>query len=339
MPSLTARELAGSPRDAAPPRVGWQDIALVIKLSLALTLLVSPSGSINPTPTPLPSPTTWLGEAQSPSPGPVATPEVASLLAQADAHFSRRSVGAIDGVANPREVQTAIALYRRALALSKGDIDILARLMRALHFRGAYAGASLEEKKAIFEEGRKLGQDAVDRLEAQAKSLRGMSRIEALRLVKGAPALYLWTAGHWGEWALVRGKFAAARSGIAGRLRDLAQTVIDIDPLFEDGAGYRILGRLHAEAPKIPLLTGWVSREKGLQFLRRAYRVGPLHPVTLYFLGEAILEHEPEKKDEALRLLELCASSPPRPDSRLEDARYASLARRHLDPLRTTPGQ
>lgn len=275
----------------------------------------------------------------APTPSPADTPDLAALLLEADARFARRSQGAIDDVADKLEVDAAIALYRRALALAPRDVEILGRLMRALHFRGAYTGAGPEEKKAIFEEGRKMGQDAVDRLEAQAKATRGLSRIEALRLVKGTPALYLWTAGHWGEWALVRGKFAAARSGIAGRLRDLSQTVIDLDPAFEDAAGYRLLGRLHSEAPKIPFITGWVSRDKALQYLRRAHETGPRHPVTWYFLAEAILDHQPEKRGEALSLLERCANTPPRPDTLLEDARYASLARKQLDQLRGAAAQ
>lgn len=241
-------------------------------------------------------------------------------------------------MASPQEVDLAIDLYKKAIARSPGNIDTLARLMRALHFRGAYTGAPLEEKKAIFEEGRRLGQDAVDRLEAEARSARGLSRIEALRLVKGAPALYLWTAGHWGEWGLVRGKFAAARSGIASRLRDLAQTVVDLDPLFDDAAGYRILGRLHAEAPKIIFITGWVSHEKGVQYLRRAHAAAPRHPVTAYFLAEAILDHEPGKREEALKLLEQCATLTPRPESFLEDSRYLRAARLQLDELRGAPG-
>lgn len=275
----------------------------------------------------------------APTPSPADTPDLAALLLEADARFARRSQGAIDDVADKLEVDAAIALYRRALALAPRDVEILGRLMRALHFRGAYTGAGPEEKKAIFEEGRKMGQDAVDRLEAQAKATRGLSRIEALRLVKGTPALYLWTAGHWGEWALVRGKFAAARSGIAGKLRDLSQTVIDLDPAFEDAAGYRLLGRLHSEAPKIPFITGWVSRDKALQYLRRAHETGPRHPVTWYFLAEAILDHQPEKRGEALSLLERCANTPPRPDTLLEDARYASLARKQLDQLRGAAAQ
>jgi tetratricopeptide (TPR) repeat protein len=278
-------------------------------------------------------------QVQEPSPQPAPSPELAALLLDADARFARRSSGAIDEVANPTEVDAAIALYKQAAALAPGDVGLLARLLRAMHFRGAYTGASVEEKKAIFEAGRKLGQEAVDRIEAQAKRERGFSRIEALRLVKGAPELYLWTAGHWGEWALVRGKFAAARSGIAGRLRDLSQTVIDLDPVFEDAAGYRLLGRLHSEAPKVPLITGWVSRDKALQYLRQAYATGPRHPVTWYFLAEAILDHQPNARDEALRLLEKCANTPPRPDTLLEDARYAALARKRLEVLVTASGQ
>ena len=290
-----------------------------------------------PQSTQTPGPTPVLSAGESPSPQP--TPELAALLAEADARFARRSIGAINGVAIPAEVDAAIVLYRKALALAPRDIAILAQLMRAMHFRGAYTGAGLEEKKAIFEEGRKLGQDAVDRLEAQARVGRGISRIEALRLVKGTPELYLWTAGHWGEWALVRGKFAAARSGIAGKLKDLSQTVIDLDPTFEEAAGYRLLGRLHSEAPKIPFITGWVSRDKALQYLRRAHAVGPRHPVTWYFLAEAILDHEPSKRDEALRLLERCANTPPRADTLLEDARYATLARKQLEVLGLASGQ
>ena len=318
----------------------------MLRILIMTTLLSSRPGRVpEPTPTPSPSPSASPSATEAPlsstaSPAIPAPPvALAAILAEADAHFGRRSLGAIGELANKREVDEAIALYRQALALTPGDIEVLAQLMRALHFRGAFTGASLEEKKAIFEEGRKLGQDAVDRLEAQARITRGRSRIESLRLVKGAPALYLWTAGHWGEWALVRGKFAAARSGIAGRLRDLAQTVIDLDPFYEDAAGYRILGRLHSEAPKIPFITGWVSREKALQFLRRAHLTGPRHPVTWYFLAKAILDHEPLKRDEALRLLDLCANAPPRADTLLEDARYATLARRQLDQLRATSGQ
>ena len=320
-----------------------------MRLSFLLVILASATSSLGQTPSPThaavptqsptPSPTPWASPSPAPPPSPEPTPHVAALLADADEHYSRRSIGAIDGVAPPQTVEAAIELYRKARSLEPRNIEILAKLMRALHFRGAYTGATLEEKKAIFDQGRQLGQAAVDRLEAEARQKRGMSRIEALRLVEGAPALYLWTAGHWGEWALTRGKFAAARSGVASRLRDLAQTVIEIDPLFEDAAGYRILGRLHSEAPSIIFITGWVSHEKALQHLRRAHQLAPAHPATCTFLAEAILDHEPAKRDEAIELLQGCAAIEPRPEFILEDSRYARVARKKLDELRSPPSR
>lgn len=316
-------------------------VILLASASSSLAQTPSPTHAALPSPSPSPSPTPTPWSSPSPSPAPLPspepTPDAVVLLAQADEHYSRRSIGAIDEVAQPQNVEAAIELYRRALSLEPRNIEILAKLMRALHFRGAYTGSTLEEKKAIFDEGRQLGQAAVDRLEAEVKGKKGLSRIEALRLIRGTPALYLWTAGHWGEWGLVRGKFAAARSGAASRVRDLSQTVIEIDPLFEDGAGYRILGRLHAEAPSIVFITGWISREKALLYLRRAHQIAPSHPTNSYFLAEALLDHEPANTDEALALLEQCATMTPRPDFLLEDARYARVARKLLDELRRPP--
>jgi tetratricopeptide (TPR) repeat protein len=294
----------------------------------------APSPASSPQVAPSTSPT--LAPAPSPTPEPI---DVRSILDQADQHFSRRSIGAIDLVAKPQEVDAAIELYRKALASDSRNIVMLSKLLRALHYRGAYTGLEGEAKKAFFEEGRNLGQHAVDRLEADAAEARGMSRIEALRLVKGSPDLYLWTAVHWGEWGLARGKFASARNGVAGRLRDLAQTLIDLDPLFDDAAGYRMLGRIHAEVPRILFITNWVSHDKGVQYLRRANRSAPDNPVNCAFLAEAIVDHEPEKKDEARKVLEHCVSLTPRPDRVLEDEMYMSDARALLEKLRGPAGR
>jgi hypothetical protein len=209
-------------------------------------------------------------------------------------------------------------------------MEALGRLLQALHFRGVYCGASPEARKPIFEEGRSLGQTAVDRLEKQVSGRGEPERLAALRAVPGAASVFYWTTAHWGEWALVRGKFAAAKSGVAGKVRDLAQTVADIDPNLDEGGAFRVLGRLHDQAPHIPLITGWVSKRKGIEYLRRSLALGPENRVTWLFLGEALLEHEPASKAEALSLLQRCASSPPRPERAVEDAHYAELARATL---------
>ena len=304
-------------------------------LLLSLTILLSASSRAGQIPSPSPTPQA----SPTPTPTPEPTPDTAAFLVPAEEHFSHRSIGAIDLVANPQEIDAAIELYRKALLADPWNIEVLAKLMRSLQFRGAYTNLGLEEKKVLFDEGRRLGQAAVDRLEAEASAAHGLSRIEALRLVKGAPALYLWTAVHWGEWGLAKGKFASARSGVAGRLRDLAQTLIEMDPLFDEAAGYRLLGKLHSEAPKILFITGWISHEKGVQYLRRADKAAPDNPVTCAFLAEALLDHEPGKKDEARELLEHCVSLTPRPDRILEDSMYLGDAHALLEKLRAAPAR
>ena len=261
---------------------------------------------------------------------PARAADASAVRAEGDALFARRAEGARGAVADPARVDHAIAAYRRAVAQDPADMESLGRLLQALHFRGAYCGATQEAKKPIYEEGRRLGQSAVDRLEKPLSGRPEAERLAALRAVPGGASVFYWTTAHLGEWALVRGKLAAARAGVAGKVRDLAQTVADLDPGLYEGGAFRVLGRLHDQAPKIPFITGWVSKRKALEYLRRSLALAPENRMTWLFLGEAILDHEPGNKAEGLALLRRCAETPPRPEYAIEDAHYSELARASL---------
>src|SRR5262245_24037299 len=103
-----------------------------------------------------------LHAAAPPAAHVAAGEDVPALLAEGDAHYARRGEGAHGGTADPRETDLAIAAYRRALAAAPADLFALARLLRAFNFRGAFCGADLESRKKLFEEGRTIGQAAVD---------------------------------------------------------------------------------------------------------------------------------------------------------------------------------
>lgn len=251
-------------------------------------------------------------------------------MAEGDAHYERRAEGARGGTADPKEADLAIQAYRRAWAASPGDLEALGRLLRAFNFRGAFCGADLATRRTIFDEGRVLGQAAVARLEKSVQGRSPADRIAALRATRGAAGAYYWTAACLGQWALARGTFAAARSGVAGRVRDLSETVIALDPALEEGGGYRVLGRLHHQAPRIPLLTGWVSKAKAIAYLRQSYALGPANPVTWFFLGDALLDGDASQADEGRRFLRRCIDTPPRADYVLESVHYAELARARL---------
>lgn len=254
-------------------------------------------------------------------------------LTEGDAHYERRGAGASGPVASPREIEAAIAAYRRAVAACPGDATAISSLLRAIFFRGAFTGASRDEQRRLFTEARTLGEDEITQLERGLPS--GLERLAALRRVEGAPALYFWSAVSWGQWALASGKLAAVRQGAAARVRDLAQTAIDLDPDYEQGSGFVILGRLHDQTPRIPFLTFWVSRTQALQNLRRAYAISPKNTVTEFFLADAILRHDPKQRAEAQRLLTECANAPPRASHQVEDTHYAAKARERLK--ETTP--
>lgn len=256
-------------------------------------------------------------------------PDLAAVfVASGDAHYARRAEGAPPGdVASPAIIEKAITAYRNGLVVSPQDNGMTFRLLRALHFRAAFTGADEALQRKLYDEATELAQAAVDRLEHGASR---QTRLDVLRRTPDAAELYYWAAACWGQWGLLHGKFASARKGVAGRVRDLATTVNELDPKTEEGGGFRVLGRLHDQAPHIPLITGWVSGEKGIAYLRRSQEIGPGNHVTWYFLAEALLARDRDKTAEARELLTRCAEAPPHDDYLIEDRHYARLARERL---------
>jgi len=258
-------------------------------------------------------------------------PSAASAgISDGDAHWARRAEGAAGALANPQEIDAAVAAYRAALAPDPELVEGRWKLLRALYFRGVYCGADSEARKKFFGDARKIGDDGIARLEKAIGHPNGTARAAALRKISGSGPLYFWTSACWGEWALAYGKFAAAREGAAGTIRDLAQTVIDVEPGLEEGGGYRVLGRLHHQSPKIPFVTGWVSRDEALSNFRKAHDIAPLNKTTQLFLAEAILDYQPGKKDEAIQLLSKCANDPPRAELLIEETHYAQAAKKKM---------
>jgi hypothetical protein len=251
-------------------------------------------------------------------------------LAEGDRFYALRAEGATGARALPGPVEQAIAAYRRAVAAEPDALAARCRLIRALFFRATFCGASPEERKSLLGEAKVVGDDGMRRVDAHVGQASGAARLDALRRIPEAVDMHFWTAVAWGEWAVAKGKLAAARQGAAGRIRDLAQTVVDLDPAFEQGGGYRVLGRLHDRSPRIIFVTGWVSHEKSVAYLRQALALGPRNTVNQVFLAEAILDHDRAHREEARALLTRCASATPRPEFLVEDAHYAELSRRLL---------
>ena len=270
-------------------------------------------------------------------PNAISLPSQNPLITEADVHYARRQDGRVGALANPREDALAVAGYDRA-AEAPDSAEARWKLARALYFQAAYTGQDADSQAAIYEKARRVGDDAIHILERRAKN-RGAAPFEgrptyeiAASVVSDRDALptFFWTAVAWGQWALTSGKLKAARTGAAEKIRDDAMIVIALDPEFEEGGGYRLLGRLHHQAPKLPFLTSWVSRDKALENLRRAVEINDRNFVNRHFLAEALADGGPAERAEAVRIEEKLVAHAPSPGHLVEDLSIQEEAKRNL---------
>src|SRR5258708_29761376 len=121
----------------------------------------------------------------------------------------------------------------------------------------------------------------------------------------------------WAEWSRAYGVIAAIREGAAAKIRDFETLSSLIDEKVRYGGGYRALGRLHHKCPRIPLVTGWVSGRKALDYLEKAYRINPQRKFNRVFYAEALYDLDSSRRTGAKRLLEKLIADPPDADLRI----------------------
>ncbi|HET6465694.1 MAG TPA: hypothetical protein VFH55_08815 [Nitrospiria bacterium] len=269
-------------------------------------------------------------------------PSVSSLIEEGDHHWDLRDEGAQGTAADSKKVDLAIAAYRQVLASSPDSLAARWRLMRALFFKGEYATEDKEAKKKIFDEGRTVGEKALQLIREEAsrrtgKSFDNAGPVELAPVFEKSPDVvgcFFWSSANWGMWALAYGKFQAVRQGAAGKIRDLATAVTMMDPEYAQGGGYRVLGRLHHQTPYVPFITGWASTKKGVEFLRKAYQIEPRNSANRLYLAEVLWDWNNDSRKEALTLAEDLIHDAPRSDFRVEDQAAQEKAQALLEKWR-----
>jgi hypothetical protein len=261
------------------------------------------------------------------------------LVAEADRMYLRRQEGRVGAKASPGPINAAIGGYEAAASRDRELVEARWKLMRALYFKGNYTGLDEDSRKAIFEKGRRAGDEAIAILSAslERRGLKGILEYGPDALAgnlkdrSDAAPTYFWAAVCWGQWALTQGKIEAARMGAADKIRDYGLTVIGIDPEFEDGGGYRVVGRLNDQAPWIPFITGWVSRDDALKYLRLAMKIDAHNFANRHFLAEALHRGDATEQAEALALEGGLVADAPSPQRLVEELSMQDLARQNLE--------
>jgi len=255
-------------------------------------------------------------------------------LARGDAAWARRAEGQENGRAAVAPISEAVDAYEEALRRQPENLEVMWKLLRALYFRGEFTTDDPDAKQEIFDRGRQVSEASLDRLAARVGGREKLDEMtpeelcEAFREVPEAVPIYYWGGVHWGLWGEVFGKIAAARQGVGQRIRDDSLVVIGLaPPEYEDAGGYRLLGRLHTVAPKIPFFTGWIDRETAIRELRRAVEIGPDEPYNAFYLADALLQYQKNRKHEAIKLLRELSALEPRPRKLVEDSNIRERAR------------
>jgi hypothetical protein len=157
------------------------------------------------------------------------------------------------------------------------------------------------------------------------------SRLEAAGIPPSDVArLYFWSAINWGAWSRNAGLLSAVRQGVANRIHRYTLITIALEPAYDEGGAFRLLGRLHAELPRVPFVSGWIDRSESIPLLERAYAMAPENPGNRLLLALTLLDLAPERRSEALDLLKQVEGLTPRTSMRIEDLAMRREARELL---------
>jgi len=207
----------------------------------------------------------------------------------------------VDVAANPETIDEAIVALTKGLNDPATEEAAAAWLLRALYLKGTYAAHGAKEKKEVFRTGVDLGERMAEKYPQSGPIQYGLALC-------------------WGRWGEAYGILAAARKGVADRIREAAEAAAELGPEDTTADAYRLLGRLHHQAPRIPFILKWPSDDKAIALLRQSEALRPNIPGTYYFLGDVLIEEG--RDDEALPVLKRGQACEPRPHERLEDVAY-----------------
>lgn len=201
--------------------------------------------------------------------------------------------------------ERAAALWEARLGRDAGDFEAAWKLARACYWLGGHAATA--DQRRQFERGVEAGR-----------------RAEALRPER--PEGHFWMAANMGGLAESFG----LRQGLRyrGAIKDALETVLRLDPAFQQGSADRALGRWYM---KVPGLFGG-SDEKAVEHLQRSLTYNPHSTASHYFLAETFLEMN--RRAEARAALQRVLDTPVDPEWAPEDEEFKVKARTLLAKIR-----
>jgi tetratricopeptide (TPR) repeat protein len=218
--------------------------------------------------------------------------------------YNRRAEGSIEDQANPKQINYAIEFFQFAMDESK--VEAVVGLLKSYYFKGKYIAKTENEKKVIYNSAKEL---ALENLDKYPKNVE----------------LHYWYLSNLGSWAEVYGILTAAKEGVADQMKDHALTIIELNPNYEDGGGYFMLGAVHYKSPYIPFFLSWPDNDEAIKWLKKANETGDAKPVQKVYLAQALYKNK--EKSSAISLLEEVTNMTPTKVESLADWEQIKKAR------------
>ena len=224
--------------------------------------------------------------------------------------YEQRAAKADSFLADSENINKAIEALKEALNNDINPEQSAIYLLQSYYFKGMFTGMSEDQQKETYNKGRELGE-------------------EMMKKFPDSVPIKFWYGANIGRWAAVHGFLSAATNGIAGKLRRVCKDIIELDPKYQGGGGYRILAQVHFHSPNIPILMGWPSDEKALELVEEAMKIAPDHPTNRMLYAQILLEFD--RNEEAREQLRFILDNPPRPGYTVEDRYLKHRSKQLID--------
>jgi tetratricopeptide (TPR) repeat protein len=203
--------------------------------------------------------------------------------------------------ATPGKAEAAVELWEQQLKSNPSDFEAAWKLARATYWIGTHGPAA--SRRPALEGGVAAGR-------------------QAAMLAPNRPEGHFWMAADMGALAESFGMRQGLR--YRGDIKDALETVLRIDPAFQQGSADRALGRWYY---KVPGLFGG-SKQKSEEHLRKSLTYNPNSSASHFFLAETLFELNRDR--EAREELQKVIAAPIDPEWAAEDLDFKEQARQRL---------
>ena len=226
--------------------------------------------------------------------------------------YSKRQDGSKGTLASTENIDKAIKQFSSALLSPQSEKDAALYLLKSYYYKAEFAVQDKEEKKNIFNEGKALGEKYIEKYPTSAE-------------------FRYWYLVNLGSWAQVYGILTAAREGVSDLMKTHSEKIIELDPEYQNGGGYFMLGAVHFKSPYIPFLLSWPDNDDAIKYLQLSVDTGNAEMNQKNFLAQALSKDGRDKKARAL--LEEVLNTEPSTATLVEDLDDIEEARQLLEDL------